>query len=1840
MNSTSNIGKEDYNFREGYIMAHPAPGDEVLITGISGTFANSKNVQEFGDNLFNKINMVAPNMRWDFDHPEMPPNSGHVADVNKYDSGFFGVHERQSQSLNPLMRLLHEKTVEAILDAGLHPTDLENTKTGVFVAISMSENDKPWLFDMLTSHTYAVTGSERSMAAHRLSYFLKLKGPSYTLDTACSSSLYALEQAYRAMRLGDIENAIVCGTHLCLHPLTTIMSARLGVLSPKGYSRCFDAQGDGFARSEAVVSVILQKSKSAKRAYAQLMHVKSNCDGFKTENIIFPSGLSQLDMLTACYNEADVDKNRVSYVEAHETGTLAGGVQECFAIDEVLGKQRKRPLLVGSVKSNVGHAEAAAGLCSVTKCIIAMETGFIPPNINFTSPRRDLTGIVDGRMKVVAEKTPIDEESSVIGVNGFGFGGVNCHVLLHRNPNKKLDNGLPKDDLPRLVCVSGRTTEAVVTLLDGISNQQVDDEHIALLHNGFRKNIHNHLYRGYIIMSKTREISRSLKFFPGDPKPLYFAFGQLNNWRKIGSQLMAFPAFSESMQRIQNKLWNRGVDLIGALTTNDPLGSYTDQLLGGVVVQIGLIDVMRLLDLKTINIIEYLSGPLLCSYYNDTVTLDEIISRVLDRDNAGKGFNGLGCNAIQDSSIRSNDGMQNDKAKRDQMDNLIRHIMPDSFENARAPMQSDLDSSVVLIGNIPIDPSEDLDVISLFGSECKNHLVDFMECIGRLYEIGYNPQISRLYPLVDFPVSRGTRMISPYIRWNHNREKFVLKYSSTKDGVKTYKIQIADQEWAHLSGHIIDGRNVFPTTGYLYIVWQTFSFLKRMRFDDMQVVFENCRFLRSITMLEKCDLVLQVAIHSGTGNFEVVEGNSAVAIGRIYMSDDETNCPFQECGEKTHLPLNENDVYKELRLRGYNYMGAFKGIQQCSLDVSRGYIKWEDNWITFIDSMIQLKVLQLDTRLLNVPMCISKVTIWAKMHLEAIDSSFTALGNTTIVPFCNDLASEVIRSCGVTITGVVLEPIPRIKDPLTPVLEKYDFVPNVTDLDIYQSVTVNVQLIFENTLICKYKVLEVIDEFTPKHAEPLTPIIKSVSKDQPLIQQVFRIFSKYPVDVEQTVEDKELKTEKNCLLVVVSNISKRKEMLTELYGVLKANGFIISRESLDYDSAQLNHPDFVILTAHKTATETLLLLQKQSKPKRADYIKINSDNFSWIHEVQEALNKNDDQILYAEKEPKNGILGFINCLRREPNRSHIRCVFLMDEDTEFRPTNPFFADQLRKNMAVNVYKNGQWGTYRSLLMDQMNIVEKEHCFVNTRLSSSSVKWTEGALHHDMTVPSEKTLIHVYYAAINHQDVLFASGRRNIVFNTQRRLEEECVMGLEFSGRDKRGRRVMGVVADGALSSLTLADPYLTFKIPDSWSMEDAATVPLVYTSLLYALVILGQMRAGETILVHSGATEFGQAAIRLSLYYGGVVYTTVDNPSERQFLKSTFPQLKDSDIGNSFEEWSDQLIHQATDGRGVDIVLSAMPSGKLASSLNCLARGGRVLQLIREGISNNSHIDLLLFKNEGSFHGVAVGQLLKGTPRARAEVGKLFAEALEDDAVQPLIRNVFKYDEIEQAFRFADTNRSGKVLVKVREPEEHLVALPRTQKFSATMRYFCDPEKTYVIIGGLGGFGLELADWLVLRGARKLVLNSRKGISNGYQEKRIRTWQSYGALVTVSTDAVTTKSGCKRLIERSLQLGRIEAVFNLALVLQNSLFENQTTESFYTCFAPKAIATEYLDELTREMCPDLKQFVIFSSVSCGRGSNGQTNYGMANSVMEKICEKRKQDGYPALAIEWGLIGEV
>lgn len=385
----------------------------------------------------------------------------------------------------------------------------------------------------------------------------------------------------------------------------------------------------------------------------------------------------------------------------------------------------------------------------------------------------------------------------------------------------------------------------------------------------------------------------------------------------------------------------------------------------------------------------------------------------------------------------------------------------------------------------------------------------------------------------------------------------------------------------------------------------------------------------------------------------------------------------------------------------------------------------------------------------------------------------------------------------------------------------------------------------------------------------------------------------------------------------------------------------------------------------------------------------------------------------------------------------------------------------------------------------------------------------------------------------------------------------------------------------------------------------------------------------------------GQAAINLALYYGCTVFTTVGTQEKKDYIKKQFPQIDHTHIGNSRDTSFEQMIMQFTNGKGVDVILNSLSEEKLQASVRCLARGGRFIEIGKFDLANNSSLNLEIFEKGASFHSVMLDMNMNLDPFLKAIMNQNLQQAIDCGAVKPLKYTVFKSDELEQAFRFmASGKHMGKVLIGVNDQLELNKSIVKSELVKCLPRYYCDPDKTVIVIGGLGGFGLELSDWLMLRGARKLVLTSRKGVQTGYQSMRISNWKSYGVDVIVSTKDVANKESCLELIEEAMTLGTVQAIFNLGVVLRDSILENQTVEDFKTSFAPKAFATEHLDEITRKLCPDLRDFVIFSSVSCGRGNAGQTNYGMANSVMERVCEKRKRDGFPALAIEWGAIGDV
>lgn len=215
----------------------------------------------------------------------------------------------------------------------------------------------------------------------------------------------------------------------------------------------------------------------------------------------------------------------------------------------------------------------------------------------------------------------------------------------------------------------------------------------------------------------------------------------------------------------------------------------------------------------------------------------------------------------------------------------------------------------------------------------------------------------------------------------------------------------------------------------------------------------------------------------------------------------------------------------------------------------------------------------------------------------------------------------------------------------------------------------------------------------------------------------------------------------------------------------------------------------------------------------------------------------------------------------------------------------------------------------------------------------------------------------------------------------------------------------------------------------------------------------------------------------------------------------------------------------------------------------------------------------------------------------------------------------------------------GKVVIKVRDEEQQKTLQPSMKLVNAISRTYMHKEKSYILVGGLGGFGLELANWLTIRGAKKLILTSRSGVKTGYQSLMIRRWTEKGVTVSIDTNDVTTLKGAQKMMRDAAKLGPVGGIFNLAAVLRDGLIENQTEADYKSVCVPKVDGTKHLDAASRELCPDLDYFICFSSVSCGRGNIGQSNYGLANSAMERICEARQATGLPGLAIQWGAIGD-
>ncbi|KAG5318196.1 FAS synthase, partial [Pseudoatta argentina] len=1940
------------------------PGEEIVISGIAGRFPNSHDIKQFKENLFNKIDLVrADHNRWQIEHAEFPRRMGTVNNVEKFDADFFGLSFEQAHMLVPEARMLLEHSYEAIIDAGINPKQLQGKNTAIIIGTSCIESQERFMFKDIQTRGQNVYGCHKSATANMISYCLDLKGPSCTVDTACSSSLHAMAVGYDYIKSGKCEDAIIGTAQLCFYSMINLQFARLGVLSNDGYCRPFDTAANGYSRSETIAVVYLQKAKNAKRIYAILPHIKLNSDGYKEEGITYPSSQMQYTLLKEFYEECKLPTSCLDYIEAHGTGTKAGDPQEINAIYNSLCKNRETPLMIGSVKSNVGHSEPASGFNQIAKVIIGFETGFVPPNINYTSPRKDIDALLNGSIRVIQEQMPL--KNGYVGINCYGFGGSNAHMLLKWNPKQKINNGAPNKDLPRLVILSGRTEESVKLFLNDIANHPIDVEYIRLLHDIYADNIKGHPWRGYIILNSFQQDSiKEIRNYEGVNRPVWFIFSALgSHWPGMGRNLLKFHVFAKAIRKCDDILKPYGISVIDIMTKMEE-SIYENRLkmfLGIIAIQIGLVDLLTSLGITPDYMISHSAGELGCAYADKCLTIEQTILSAY--------FIGLACadeKIIHSSMAIVNINYEHLKnicpanieiicynnenssvvcglkesieefMKKLQVNNIyvkkincnipfhssyvasaenqlllsLNKIIPcpkkrsskwistsiprtkwftstsNQLSSADYHTQSILNkvlfsqttelipSNAVVIEIAPDDvlhyiltSSLPLNVTNLvLTRQTDKNINTILQGIGKLYNCGLQPQVANLYPPVVFPVSRGTPMISPSIRWDHSENWFTPKEEQEfiESRGRYVNILLDDEDYEYMSGHVIDGKNLLPATGYLGLVWRTIGMMKGQIHTTIPIVFQDVKFIRA-THLSKNDAVdLYISIQTD-GKFEITEEDSVIVTGTVY----ETLNPEQEMIPTDLLSENSDedesmtarDVYKEMKLRGYQYKGLFRGLKSASISGTQGHIAWKNNWESFMDNMLQMIIIGYDTRDLYVPSSIQKLVINPMLHAsklrESIDIAKVTTDTEKLLQAQVYKELDTIKAGGIEIQGLKGTQIFRRKLTQDAVIEEHTFVAHCdrANISLNETIRLSAQLVLEDHQIIKVQVTELVEDVDDVELEYLSSsLLFEAFGDIPLIQVNVTLltssnrFKSEELPQNFSIKDFETSLDDKTLIIAGYNLlTKQHASLQRMLPFLKEGGYLLTREKCDLTNYKkhLQQYELNVILEKRTDKELVVLLKKKVSIRERTVVYINNDNFNWLENLksllsdENKLNKNNRIIIVGERNFECGLLGFINCLRKEPGGEFVRGVLLQDEQApKFSLEDLFYQEQLQKDMTINVLRsNKTWGSYRHLKLPRPEAVPVPTAYVCQRVRGnlSTFCWIENNLS---LVSRREDLVHVVYSSLNFRDIMLATGKLTFQSTTlKERLFQYVPLGMEFVGFDANGQRIMGIRDTDCIANVIMKDENLCWKIPDMWTFEEAASVPCVYSTVYLALHIYGKMKKGNKILIHSGTGGIGQAAIHLALKEGCEVFTTVGTSDKRSFLKKMFPIISDNHIGNSRDTSFEHMIMQQTKGRGVDIVLNSLAEEKLIASVRCLAQNGRFLEIGKFDLVSNNSLNISEFNKGISFHGIILDNMFTGDHKYKSLLFKMIADGLKNGTIKPIQAKIFSKTDIEEAFRFmASGKHTGKIIINIHEKDE-----PLDKHILAYRRYYCLRDRSYIILGGLGGFGLELTDWLIIRGARNIVLISRNGIKNGYQRMKVRLWKSYGVnvLIIKNIDVADLKD-CEYLLRTAEKEAPVDAIFNLGVVLRDGIFKNQTAEAFAESFQSKARATQMLDKLSRKICLNLRHFVVFSSVSCGRGNAGQTNYGMANSIMERICEKRAEEGLPGLAIQWGTVGDV
>lgn len=555
---------------------------EVAVIGIGCRFPGADGVDEYWKLLADGVDAITevPADRWNADEFFSPDptaagkmttrRGGFLKAVDQFDRAYFGISPREASRMDPQQRMLLEVTAEALDDAGQDAERLAGQSVGVFVGVSSNDYGRLQMGDPADLDAYVGTGNAMSIAANRLSFTFDFRGPSMAVDTACSSSLVAIHLACQSLRRGESKVAVAGGVNLILTPDLTINFSRANMMAPDGRCKAFDAAADGYVRSEGVGVVILKPLAQAiadgDRIYAVVRGSAISQDG-RSNGLTAPNRQAQEAVLRAAYADAGVHPGHVDAIEAHGTGTSLGDPIEALAIGHVLATDRPaaNPAWVGSVKTNIGHLEAAAGVAGFIKMALALHHGELPGSLHFHKPNPHIP-FSDLPIRVATESQPLPtDRRAIVGVSSFGFGGTNAHVVLQAvEPVAARTEAL---DGSHLIPISARSSAALTQTVERWLGRQDRDEHAiadAAYTAARRRTHHDHRIaivardrfslrdqlKAYLEGAPRAGLSAGRRVANREPRIAFVFSGQGSQWWGMGRRLLETePAFRAAVER-------------------------------------------------------------------------------------------------------------------------------------------------------------------------------------------------------------------------------------------------------------------------------------------------------------------------------------------------------------------------------------------------------------------------------------------------------------------------------------------------------------------------------------------------------------------------------------------------------------------------------------------------------------------------------------------------------------------------------------------------------------------------------------------------------------------------------------------------------------------------------------------------------------------------------------------------------------------------------------------------------------------------------------------------------------------------------------------------------------------------------------------------------------------------------------------------------------------------------------------------------------------------------------------------------------------------------------------